>query len=195
MKPLILGISGASGISLAMKALQCITAHQVPVELVITKDAQVTAVQEMGTAYSTPEKMIDLLPEQQQPLVRHWKIHDFFSPIASGSFQTRGMLILPCSMATVAAVSMGLSDNLLRRAADVTIKEGRKLLLAPREAPLNVIHLENLLKLSRLGVVIHPPVPAWYAHPKDLDEAEWYMVYRMLDPFISDLQYKRWGDL
>lgn len=193
MAPFVLGVSGASGISLALKALHSLTALGERVELVITRDALVTAVQELGPAYSTAEKIIDSLPEQQQPLVRSWKIHDFFSPIASGSYQTKGMLIVPCSMATLAALSIGLSDNLLRRAADVTLKESRKLLIAPRETPFSPLHLENMLKLSRLGVIIHPPVPAWYAHPKDLSEAEWYMVYRMLDPFIPHLDYSRWG--
>jgi 4-hydroxy-3-polyprenylbenzoate decarboxylase len=194
MNPIILGVSGASGIPLAIKALHALTAHGEQVELIFTKDAQVTAVQELGPAFSTPEKIILQLPEQQQPLVRIAKIYDFYSPIASGSFQTKGMIIVPCSMATLAAISMGLSDNVLRRAADVTLKENRKLLISPREAPFSQIHLENMLKLSRAGAIIFPAIPAWYAHPKSLEEAEWYMVHRMLDHFIPEkLKYDRWG--
>ena len=194
MNPIILGVSGASGIPLAIKTLQCLTDHGERVELVFTKDALVTAVQELGSDYSTVEKIIDQLPERSQQLVRHWKIYDFYSPIASGSFLTKGMIIVPCSMASLAAISIGLSDNLLRRAADVTLKENRKLLISPREAPFSQIHLENMLKLSRAGAILFPAIPAWYAHPKSLDDAEWYMVHRMLDHFIPEkLRYDRWG--
>src|SRR4030095_10114125 len=103
--------------------------------------------------------------------------------ISSGSFVTVGMAIVPCSMRTLAAVAHGLGDNLIHRAADVVLKERRRLLLAPREAPLSDIHLENMLKLSRMGVVICPPMPAFYNHPRTIDDVVDHTVARMLDAF------------
>lgn len=194
MEPVILGISGASGIRLSFHALHLLTKAGVSVELVMTKDACLTALEELGKEFQTPEKIREALPEGQREFVRLWKNNDFLSPIASGSYLTQGMLILPCSMATLAAVRIGLSDSLLRRAADVTLKEGRKLIVVPREAPFHATHLENMLDLQKKGVTIHPPVPAWYAHPASLEEMELYLVHRILDqlPSLPKLEYARW---
>ena len=115
--------------------------------------------------------------------------------ISSGSFLTMGMAIVPCSMRTLAAVAHGLGDNLIHRAADVVLKERRKLLLAPREAPLNDIHLENMLKLSRMGVVICPPMPGFYQRPDTIDELVTHSVVRMLDQFgVHTDGPGRWGE-
>ena len=115
--------------------------------------------------------------------------------ISSGSFLTMGMAIVPCSMRTLAAVAHGLGDNLIHRAADVVLKERRKLLLAPREAPLSDIHLENMLKLSRMGVVICPPMPAFYQRPESIDDIVNHSVVRMLDQFGIHVDGPgRWGE-
>jgi 4-hydroxy-3-polyprenylbenzoate decarboxylase len=121
--------------------------------------------------------------------------NDQGAAISSGSFLTMGMAIVPCSMRTLASVAHGLGDNLIHRAADVVLKERRKLLLAPREAPLNDIHLENMLKLSRMGVVICPPMPGFYQRPDTIDELVTHSVVRMLDQFgVHTDGPGRWGE-
>lgn len=163
---IILAISGASGIILSYLLLEKLTAIGERVALVMTRDASLTAHQELGPLFATAEKMKEQLPKSSQGLVDIYHIHDFMAPIASGSHITKGMIVAPCSMASLAAIAMGLSDNLLRRAADVTIKEGRKLVIVPREAPMSVIHLENQLKLAKMGVCIFPPFQLGTAYPK-----------------------------
>ena len=115
------------------------------------------------------------------------------APISSGSFVTDGMIILPCSMKTLSSIANGYDDNLISRAAGVTLKEGRKLVLCPRETPLSAIHLENMLKLARLGVSIIPPMPAFYCHPKDIDDIIDYQITKILDQFgLSYSKTARW---
>lgn len=118
---------------------------------------------------------------------------DLSAKIASGSFLIDGMVILPCSMKTLSSISNGYSDNLITRAADVTLKEGRKLVICPRETPLSPIHLENMLKLSRIGVSIMPPMPGFYSKPKTIDDIVDHHVMRVLDQFrINIFNEKRW---
>jgi 4-hydroxy-3-polyprenylbenzoate decarboxylase len=117
-----------------------------------------------------------------------------YAPVASGSFKTDGMFVVPCSMKTLAGIANGYADNLIQRAADVVIKEGRPLLLSPREMPFSAIHLENMLKLARLGVKIAPPIPAFYHKPKSLDDMVSFIVGKMLDAFgIEHEIFRRWG--
>jgi polyprenyl P-hydroxybenzoate/phenylacrylic acid decarboxylase-like protein len=148
---------------------------------VISGAACVTLAEEMGDAYSSGPKFLQSFHEEKRELIRLHRISDFTAPIASGSFQVYGMVIVPCSMGTLAAIATGLADNLLRRAADVTLKERRPLIIVPREAPFNEIHLENMLKLSRLGAVILPPVPAWYLKPKSMADVETVIVSKIFD--------------
>ncbi|MBC8079787.1 MAG: UbiX family flavin prenyltransferase, partial [Gorillibacterium sp.] len=122
-------------------------------------------------------------------------IQDIGATIASGSFQTEGMVIIPCSMGTLSGIAQGASGNLLERAADVILKEGRRLLVVPRESPLSAIHLENMLKLSRMGTMIIPAMPAFYHKPVSLEELTDFMVGRVLDSMhIAHDLYRRWGD-
>ncbi|MBF0473269.1 MAG: UbiX family flavin prenyltransferase [Nitrospirae bacterium] len=115
------------------------------------------------------------------------------APISSGSFITDGMFIVPCSMKTLSAVANGYANNLITRAADVIIKEGRRLLIAPREMPFSAIHLENMSRLSRIGVIIAPPNPAFYHNPKTIDELIGYMTGKMLDLMgVANKHFKRW---
>ncbi len=189
----VVGISGASGAKLAYLAVAELTRLGHFVELVLSRDAPLTILLEMGEGHSSPHKFVDSFSKEAQKLIRLHSIQDFNTPIASGSFQHDGCLIVPCSMATLAAIATGLSDNVLRRAADVTLKENRKLVLVPREAPLSQIHLENMLKLSRMGACIIPPQPAWYMNHKTIDEMEHFLVSRILDQLGVDIGAPRWG--
>lgn len=194
MATLVLGVTGASGVILSHLALDALTRLGHSVHLVMTRDALLTATEEMGSSFSTVEKFIAPLPEAQQRYITIHKWHNTAASIASGSFPVDGMLILPCSMATLAAVAIGLGDNLLRRAADVTLKERRRLVIVPREAPLSEIHLQNMLSLTRMGAIIVPPLPSWYSKPQTLRDVENSIVGRALDCFQIDAGlYPRWG--
>ena len=127
------------------------------------------------------------------PQIHYWADTDMAAPVSSGSFQTDGMVVAPCSMKTLSGIAAGYAENLIQRAADVTIKEGRRLVLAPREMPFSAIHLENMLKLSRLGVRIAPPVPAFYQGPKTLEDMVDFMAGKLLDALgVQHMLYKRW---
>lgn len=189
----VLGISGASGMILALKAIRALTELGHDVELVMSQHAVYTAGYELGKDLNTPAKFVSSLSPALQEKVQIHSIHDVGCAIASGSYPTDGMLIIPCSMATVGAIACGLADNVLRRAADVALKEKRRLVIVPRETPLSTLHLENLSKLSHFGAVIVPPVPAWYLEPKSLDEVEFFIVGKALDALgVSHQLYKRW---
>jgi len=136
------------------------------------------------------------LEQVQQMATHHYASQDQGAPISSGSFVTRGMVICPCSVRTLAAVAHGYGDSLIHRAADVVLKERRRLVLVVREAPLSDIHLENMLKLSRLGVTILPPVPAFYNHPQTIEDIVDQTVMRVLDQFGIHLSSrKRWDGI
>lgn len=185
----VLGVSGASGIILAKVALKNLLESGHEVECVITPSALYTASLELGCSTSA-----ELLGSYaKHPNLRVHPIYDMGSAIASGSYPIDGMLVIPCSMATLAAIACGLSDNVLRRAADVTLKERRPLIIVPRETPLSEIHLENMLKLVRMGASILPPMPAWYTMPKTLEDIENFVVGKALDLLkISNSIYPRW---
>jgi 4-hydroxy-3-polyprenylbenzoate decarboxylase len=192
MARLVVGISGASGVALAHLAIRELARLGHDIELVISRDAPCTILQEMGEAYSSPQKFVSSFTPECQAKIRLHQIADFMAPIASGSFRHDGCLIIPCSMATVSAIATGHSDNLLRRAADVTLKERRRLVLVPREAPFHEVHLENMLKLSRMGACIFCPQPSWYMKPQSMEEMETFLVSRILDQFGIDTGAPRW---
>jgi len=180
---LIVAITGATGTIFGVRLLQLLKDTDVETHLVMSKWAARTLVHE--TAHTVEE--VQQLASQVYPLA------DQGAAISSGSFLTMGMVVVPCSMRTLAAVAHGLGDNLIHRAADVVLKERRKLVLAIREAPLSDIHLENMLKLSRMGVVICPPMPAFYARPQTIDDIVNYTVARLLDQLGIHLDVKnRW---
>jgi 4-hydroxy-3-polyprenylbenzoate decarboxylase len=180
---LIVGITGTTGTILGVRLLEALAGAEVETHLVVSKWGSRTLLHE--TPYT--------LEEVQQMATRSYPPGDQGAAISSGSFLTRGMAIVPCSMRTLAAIAQGQGDNLIHRAADVILKERRKLVLVTREAPLNDIHLENMLKLSRMGVVILPPVPAFYNHPKTIDDLVNHLVMRILDQFEIHLDVaNRW---
>lgn len=172
-KRLIVAITGATGAIFGVRLLEALRVEGVETHLVMSKWAARTLAHE--TSY-TLEGVQALADHTYQP-------GNQGAAISSGSFLTGGMIVAPCSMRTLAAIATGQGDNLLHRAADVILKERRKLVLLVRESPLNDIHLENMLKLSRMGVVILPPVPAFYNHPQTLDDMINHIVMRALDQF------------
>ncbi len=181
MKRIVLGISGASGVQLSYRLMHWLVSHAIAVDLVMTKDACLTAQFELGESIKTPQQLVEKLPKDMRSYVHIQSNRYMAASVASGTYQRDATVIVPCSMASLGAIATGLSDNLLRRAADVAIKEGRPLVLVPRESPFSVIHLENMLKLAKLGVKIVPPVPAWYLQPKSIEEVENYILAKILD--------------
>src|ERR687887_2669988 len=180
---LIVGITGATGTIFGVRLLQMLQGSGVETHLVVSRWAARTL------AHETPYA----LEEVRQMAARHYPAGDQGAPISSGSFVTLGMVVAPCSMRTLSAIANGAGDNLIHRAADVVLKERRRLVLVVRESPLNDIHLENMLKLSRMGVTILPPVPAFYNHPQTLDDMINHIVMRILDQFDIHLDVmNRW---
>jgi len=180
---LIVGLTGATGTIYGVRLLERLRELDVETHLVISRWGARTLAHE--TPYSR-EHIESLATAVYAP-------GDMGAAISSGSFKTDGMIIAPCSAKTLAAIAHGVGDNLIHRAADVILKERRRLLLAVREAPLSDIHLENMLKLSRMGVVILPPVPAFYNNPQNLDDMINHITMRVIDQFDIHLDVmNRW---
>ena len=180
---LIVGITGATGAVFGVRVLQVLKDAGIETHLVLSKWGARTLLHE------TPHT-VDYVKTLASST---YSDSDQGAPISSGSFVTDGMIVAPCSVRTLSAIAHGYGDNLVHRAADVILKERRKLVLMVREAPLNDIHLENMLKLSRMGVVITPPVPAFYTNPQTLDDVINQIVMRALDPFGIHLDVaNRW---
>jgi len=183
---LIIGITGATGTIFGVRLLQMLHGSGVETHLVLSKWASRTLIHE------TPHTV----KEVQALATKSYGVGDQGAAISSGSFVTMGMVIAPCSMRTLAAIAHGLGDNLIHRAADVILKERRKLVLVVRESPFNEIHLENMLKLARMGVVILPPVPAFYNNPQNLDDMINHITMRVIDQFDIHLDVmNRWDGL
>lgn len=195
MERVVVGISGASGMRLSCLCLEGIAQAGFAIDLVVTRSALRAATLELEQPFATAERFLASLSPQVQRQTTCHKADDIGASIASGTYASLGMLIVPCSMASVAAIAMGLSDNLLRRAADVTLKERRRLVLVPREAPFSTIHLRNLLTISETGGIILPPIPAWYLKPKSLDEIELHIAQRAMEALgIAVPAMQRWTE-
>lgn len=179
---LIVALTGASGSIYGVRLLQKLRGSGIETHLIMSRWAARTVVHETPYTPQQVQKLADVV----HPLT------DQGASISSGSFLTMGMVVAPCSMRTLAAIAHGIGDNLIHRAADVVLKERRKLVLAVRESPMSEIHLENMLKLSRMGVVIAPPLPAFYARPNSIDEMVDYSVSRLLDQLGIHLDADRW---
>ncbi|MGP7734275.1 flavin prenyltransferase UbiX [Oceanimonas smirnovii] len=193
-----LALSGASGAPYALSLLKCLVKAGMQVHLLVSSAARVVLATEQGEQWpGKPEQLADYLCECYQAgpgQIRVYGKEEWFSPVASGSGAPRRMVICPCSMGTVASIASGASDNLIERAADVVIKEKGQLILVPRESPLSEIHLENLLKLARMGVTIMPAAPGFYHQPKSIDDLVDFMVARILDHLGLDQDLvSRWG--
>lgn len=194
----IIGITGASGAIYGIRLIEeCLKAgHEI--FLTITKSGRIVIKEELNLDLDLGVEMIEerLLDyfKVSKEVFTYYDVDHISGAIASGSFRTDGMIIAPCSMSTVSAIAQGSSNNLLERAADVILKEGKPMILIPRETPLSAIHLENLLKLARLGVKIIPPMPSFYTHPKTIDDIVNNTVGRILDQLnIEHNLCKRWS--
>ncbi|MCH7713960.1 MAG: UbiX family flavin prenyltransferase [Chloroflexi bacterium] len=190
MKPVIVGISGASGSVLAQGAIDELLRRDVPTVVVCSNSARLVWQEEMEASFNEC-----LVEWQESPHFTHYAVNDMRAPIASGTYPTAGMVVVPASMNSIASIANGLSGNLLLRAADVCLKENRRLVMVPRETPLHSIHLKNMLTLSRMGVVIAPPEPAFYLKPQGIDDIVRFTVSRIMvalgldDALPADLQY------
>jgi 4-hydroxy-3-polyprenylbenzoate decarboxylase len=192
--PLVLAMTGSSGAPIAVRLLQVLGRSGRTVHLAISPSGALVLKQETG---------IEVAPDRPDPSafgdLGHGRIiahhhADFHAGIASGSFPTAGMVVVPCSMSTLAAIAHGITENLITRAADVHLKERRKLVLVPRETPLSLIHLENMLAATRAGAVILPAMPGWYHRPTSLDDLIDFVVARICDQLgIETDVSRRWG--
>ncbi len=170
---IIVGISGSSGIIYAVRLLEALKELEIETHLIMSKAARLTLQYETDMQLADFKDLCDV----------YHPINDISASIASGTFKTEGMIIAPCSMKTLAAVAHGLGDNLLSRAADVVLKERRRLVLMPREAPLNLSHLRNMVSVTEMGGIIYPPMPAFYHQPENIDDLILQTVGRILDLF------------
>ncbi|MBD3197403.1 MAG: UbiX family flavin prenyltransferase [Candidatus Lokiarchaeota archaeon] len=179
----VVAITGATGIPLAVRLLTLLKKKEINVSLIISKIAEEVIKSE--SSYTINE--IKALAEN------NYDVEKFMAPLASGSNKFDNMVIIPCSMKTLAAISNGYANNLITRTADVAIKEKRKLVLVVRESPFSSIHLENMLKLAKIGVTIAPPIPSYYPKPKNVEDIVKHTVGRILDQIGLDIDIKRWG--
>lgn len=180
----VVAITGASGATYGIAVLRLLRALDVETHLIVSKSGWLTIRQELGMDVKAVTALAD---------VQH-DINNIGASLASGSFRHAGMLVTPCSMRTLAAIALGLNDNLISRAADVTLKERRKLVLLTRETPLTLAHLRNMTYATEMGAVIMPPVPAFYARPRTIEELVDYTAHRALDQLglQDDENYARW---
>lgn len=186
MRRIIVGISGATGFAYGIKALELLKPMDIQTHLVISKAAKITGNYEHSKSQLAQlESLADMV----------YSVDNIGAAIASGSYKTMGMLVAPCSMRTLAAIAHGLSDNLLTRAADVILKERRRLVLMTREAPLHLGHIKNMEAVTLMGGIIFPPVPALYQHIESVDDIITHSVARALDLFDIDVpSLPRWGE-
>jgi flavin prenyltransferase len=198
VRPLILGVTGSSGLIYAVRALKYLLEADWAIDLVASKSTYMVWQAEYNLRMPLDSLQQEQFWRQQAGVETAGKLYchpwsDVGATIASGSFQTVGMVVMPCSMSTVAKIATGLSSDLLERAADVQLKEGRKLVIVPRETPFSLIHLRNLTTLAEAGARIVPAIPAWYHHPQTIDDLVDFVVARTLDQLgIDCVPIKRW---
>ncbi len=196
MKRLIVGITGASAVVYGVRLLEILAKQtDVEVHLTISTSGARALWEELQIEVDIDNFRLESLLGISADTVIYHHQSDIGAAIASGSFRTEGMIVVPCSMGTVASIAAGISRNLIHRAADVCIKERRKLVIVPRETPLSAIHLENMLKLSRLGVCVLPAMPGFYHFPKTVDDQINFVVTKILDQFGMDTGLiQRWKE-
>lgn len=193
--PWVVGITGASGAIYGVTLVRELLRAGIDVHLVISDAGWRVLSDELGWNASKRKEMLKLhFDIDAEGELHYHSLQDVGASIASGTFRTAGMVIVPCSMGTLSGIARGASDNLLERAADVMLKERRRLIVVPRETPLNTIHLENMLALSRAGAVILPAMPAYYHKPETIEDLVRFLVGKILD--LMDVEHqlvKRWG--
>ncbi|HTY03084.1 MAG TPA: flavin prenyltransferase UbiX [Rhodocyclaceae bacterium] len=198
VKTIALAFTGASGLPYGLRLLECLLAADARVWLLYSQAAQIVAKQELDMVLpSQPREAQRLFAERfgaADGRLSVFGVQDWNAPLASGSSAPDAYVICPCSMGTLAKVAAGLADDLIARAADVVLKEGRKLVLVPRETPLSAIHLENMLRVSRAGAVIVPPSPGFYNRPTRVEDLVDFVVARILDQLgIAHELQRPWG--
>ena len=171
MKPLIIAITGATGAILGIRMLEILREKSIEVHLILSKWAEKTILIETNYSIEAVKMLVS----------KNYPVDDLAAPISSGSFPADGMVIVPCSMKTLACIVHGISSDLIVRAADVTLKEKRKLILVPRESPLNLIHLRNMELASEAGAILIPPMPAFYFHPKTIEDLILHFIGKVFD--------------
>lgn len=191
--------TGASGMPYGVRLVEQLLAHGRTVWLLYSRVAQIVARQEMELDLPARAAEVEVMLTRRfgaaEGQLRVFGREEWFAPLASGSNPADAMVVCPCTMGTLASIAAGLSQNLIERAADVSIKERRPLVLVPRETPFSAIHLENMLKLARLGVTILPPSPGFYTHPKTVDDMVDFVVARVLDQLgVEHALMQRWGE-
>ena len=196
--PITLALTGASGAPYALRLLHCLLAADYQVYLLISGAARVVLDTESQLKVPAhPERATVFFTDYFKAKAEQLKIFgkdEWFSPVASGSAAPKQMVVCPCSTGSLAAIALGMSDNLIERAADVVIKEKGQLLLVPRETPFSAIHLEHMLSLAKLGVTIMPAAPGFYQHPQSIDDLVDFMVARILDHLgVEQHLLPRWG--
>ena len=198
-KTVAVALTGASGMPYGLRLVECLLAAGCRVWLLYSQVSQIVARQELDLSLpARPAEVEALLGERFGAAVGQLRVfgrEEWFAPPASGSNPPDAMVVCPCSMGSLAAIAAGLAGNLIERAADVAIKEGRKLILVPRETPFSQLHLENMLRLSRMGVVILPANPGFYQRPQSVDELVDFVVARILDQLaVPHALMPRWGE-
>ncbi|HBU80047.1 flavin prenyltransferase UbiX [Paenibacillus sp. UMB7766-LJ446] len=194
-KRLVVGITGASGSIYGIRLIETLLDLEYTVHLVISNAGWRVLKEEMDWDVTNRDRVLEEKFSGRAGSLIYHPVSDIGASIASGSFLAEGMIIMPCSMGTLSSIAQGTSDNLMSRAADVMMKEGRTLILVPRETPLHAIHLENMLKLSRLGVRMIPAMPAFYYKPQTMDELILFLVGKVLDSLrIPHQLFTRWGE-
>jgi 4-hydroxy-3-polyprenylbenzoate decarboxylase len=199
--PLVLGITGASGAIYAKRLLEVLAGGGAEVHLTISPSGRLVIEQELGIALDpariNPAPLLASLkntPAEKRGVVHYHKHNDYLAPVASGSFLTAGMVICPCSGSTMSAVASGSGNNLIQRAADVHLKERRKLILVPRETPLSLVHLENMKRACEMGAVVLPAMPAFYHGVQSVQDLVDFVVARILDQLdFPHALIRRWG--
>jgi len=196
---IVVALTGASGMPYGLRLIECLLAAGCKLQVLYSQVAQIVARQEMDLSLpSRADEAQAWLTERFSPAPGQLRVfgrEEWFAPPASGSNPPDAMVVCPCTMGTLASIAAGLSSNLIERAADVCLKEGRKLVLVPRETPFSTLHLENMLRLSRMGVVILPPNPGFYHHPQSIDDLVDFVVARILDQLkVPHALMPRWGE-
>jgi 4-hydroxy-3-polyprenylbenzoate decarboxylase len=196
MKSFVVAISGASGSVYGLRLVEELIKSADSIYLCVSKQAfsiieRENSVNWHGKSEAETEEKIQKYYASKK--VKYFSENNLSAPVASGSFLTDGMFVVPCSMKTLSAIASGYANNLIQRAADVMLKEGRRLIISPREMPFNAIHLENMLKLARMGAIIAPPIPAFYQKPTDINDIVDFVVGKLLDGAgIEHNLFERW---
>lgn len=194
-RDLVLAMTGASGAPYAVELLRVLGRAGRTVHLTISPSGVQVLREEMGITVALDAFEPSVFGELGEGKVVYHRHDDFSAAIASGSFLTGGMVVSPCSMSTLAAIANGITTNLVTRAADVHLKERRPLIVVPRETPLSVIHLENMLRITRAGGIVLPAMPGWYHRPRSLDDLVRFVVARICDQLgVENALFPRWGD-